>query len=240
MHESEWTTCTDTDPMFRLLQRKKQKLSARKRRLFACACCRRIWPVLDECCRHAVETAEAYADGNASRSELNDAHDNAMNHHRPRESKLAQLQRYGRMKLDSKDPVIIAKQAWEAVEGASRPAQALASKTTFSAAHCAQLAAGNAEALAEELARQADVLRDLVGDPAHRPALDEAWLRWNDGVVARLAQTIYDERAFERMPVLGDALPEAGCRDEVLLDHCRSPRPHYRGCWVLDLLLHAE
>jgi hypothetical protein len=240
MHESEWTTCADTDPMFRLLQRKKQKLSARKRRLFACACCRRIWASLDACCRHAVETAESFADGLATRAELNEAHDNAMNHHRPRESKLAQLQRAARSTPDIKDPVIIAKRAWEAVEGASRPAQALPSKTTFSAAQCVQWASGDADGLAQELADQADVLRDLVGSLEPRSRLDEAWLRWNDGVVAKLARSIYDERAFERMPVLGDALPEAGCRDETLLDHCRSPRPHYRGCWVLDLLLHVD
>jgi hypothetical protein len=240
MHESEWTTCADTDPMFRLLLRKKQKLSARKRRLFACACCRRIWASLDACCRHAVETAEAFADGMATRSDLNEAHDNAMNNHRPRESKLAQLQRSARMTLDSKDPLIIAKRGWEAVEGASRPAQALPSKTTFSAAQCAQLAAGTAQALADELAGQADILRDLVGSRLQRSMLDETWLCWKDGVVANLARTIYDDRAFERMPVLADALPEAGCRDENLLDHCRSPRPHHRGCWVLDLLLHAD
>ena len=53
----------------------------------------------------------------------------------------------------------------------------------------------------------------------------------------RLAQGIYDDLEGERMPVLGDALEEAGCEDEVILEHCRQPGTHVRGCWVLDLVL---
>ena len=67
--------------------------------------------------------------------------------------------------------------------------------------------------------------------------LDPAWLAWNDGTVRRLAAAIYEERAFARLPVLGDALEEAGCRDEGVLTHCREPGPHVRGCWLVDLLL---
>jgi hypothetical protein len=241
MHPSEWTTCADTDPMFRLLQRRKQRPSARKQRLFACACCRRVWASLDACCRRAVEVAEQFADGMATREDLNDAHDTAVLNHRARESKLKQLERFARMRIDTKDPVIIAKEAWAAVEGACRPAQALPSKSTFHAAQVALLASGDPEAMAAEMRSQADILRDLVGNPfAPAATLDEDWLQWHDGAVARLAQGIYEERAFERMPVLGDALPEAGCRDDDVLDHCRSNRTHHRGCWVLDRLLEQE
>jgi hypothetical protein len=63
------------------------------------------------------------------------------------------------------------------------------------------------------------------------------WLSWNNGTVANLAQTIYDERAFIRLPILGDALEEAGCSEAAMLAHCRGPGPHARGCWVVDLLL---
>ena len=63
------------------------------------------------------------------------------------------------------------------------------------------------------------------------------WLTWQDGTVARLARVIHQERAFERLPILADALEEAGCSDEQLLDHLRQPRRHARGCWALDLLL---
>ena len=53
----------------------------------------------------------------------------------------------------------------------------------------------------------------------------------------RLARAVYDERAFDRLPVLADALEEAGCRDREILDHCRSGAEHVLGCWVLDALL---
>jgi hypothetical protein len=52
-----------------------------------------------------------------------------------------------------------------------------------------------------------------------------------------LAQGIYDERAFERLPILADALEDAGCTDAAILVHCRGPGPHVRGCWVVDLIL---
>ena len=61
--------------------------------------------------------------------------------------------------------------------------------------------------------------------------------QWNDGTVHRVAQAIYDERAFERMPILADALEDAGCDNADILNHCRNGGEHVRGCWVIDLLL---
>jgi hypothetical protein len=55
--------------------------------------------------------------------------------------------------------------------------------------------------------------------------------------VVKLAQVIYDERRFTDLPILADALEEAGCTNSDVLDHCRGPGPHVRGCWVVDLLL---
>ena len=72
-------------------------------------------------------------------------------------------------------------------------------------------------------------------------------LAWNDGTVRRLAQAIYEERPLPggpldaaRLAILADALEEAGCRSEDILDHFRGPGPHVRGCWVVDLLLGRE
>ncbi len=90
----------------------------------------------------------------------------------------------------------------------------------------------------QELARTAiAVLRDVVGNPFRLPAVPVAWLAGNDRAVVRLAQGICEERTFERLPILGDALEEAGCTCADILDHCRHGRGHTLGCWVLDLVL---
>jgi hypothetical protein len=86
-------------------------------------------------------------------------------------------------------------------------------------------------------ARLVPVVRDVFGNPFRGVSLDPSWRRWHDGRVSRLAEGIYEEGAFDRLPVLADALSEAGCDNEDILAHCRSPGPHRRGCWVVDLLL---
>ena len=55
--------------------------------------------------------------------------------------------------------------------------------------------------------------------------------------MAKLAQAIYEERDLRRLPVLADALEDAGCEDADLLGHLRGPGRHVRGCWALDLVL---
>jgi hypothetical protein len=67
--------------------------------------------------------------------------------------------------------------------------------------------------------------------------VDPGWLAWDGGAVRNLAQGIYQERAFDRLPVLGDALEEAGCDSTDMLLHCRQPGEHVGGCWLIDLLL---
>jgi hypothetical protein len=69
------------------------------------------------------------------------------------------------------------------------------------------------------------------------PRADPSWLAWNGGAILKLARTIYDERAFDRLPILADALEETGCQDQDILGHCRSAGEHVRGCWLVDLLL---
>jgi hypothetical protein len=87
---------------------------------------------------------------------------------------------------------------------------------------------------------QADLLREVVGNPFRPVTINPAWLTWNDGTVRRIAQTIYDERGFDRMPILADALTDAGCDNEDILNHCRSEGPHVKGCWAVDLILGKE
>lgn len=81
---------------------------------------------------------------------------------------------------------------------------------------------------------QADLLRDLFGNPFRMVAINN---RWRTSDVIGLAKAIEAERAFERMPILADALMDAGCEEERLIAHCRSDELHVRGCWALDLLL---
>jgi hypothetical protein len=82
-----------------------------------------------------------------------------------------------------------------------------------------------------------EILRDLFGNPFRPVALAPTWLAWNGGALVKLAQAIYDERRFGDLPVLADALEEAGCMDADILGHCRSGGEHVRGCWVVDLVL---
>ena len=83
---------------------------------------------------------------------------------------------------------------------------------------------------------QASLLRCVVGNPFTPAGIHPAWLRWNGGAVPSLAETIHRERRFDELPVLADALEEAGCDDGDLLGHCRTRREHAPGCWVLSLL----
>jgi hypothetical protein len=86
--------------------------------------------------------------------------------------------------------------------------------------------------------RQFEVVRPYIlcifGNPFRPVAVDPAWLT---STVVQLAQGIYDDRAFDRLPILADALQDAGCDNDDVLNHCRGDGPHARGCWVVDLVL---
>jgi hypothetical protein len=91
----------------------------------------------------------------------------------------------------------------------------------------------------DDAARTAAMLREIF-HPFARPRPSAACLAWDDGLVSRLAEAIYAERAFEQLPILGDALEEAGYPDAAVLAHLRSADLHVRGCWALDLILGKE
>ena len=80
-------------------------------------------------------------------------------------------------------------------------------------------------------------IHDVLGNPFRPISHNSSWLAWNDGTIPKMAQVIYDARAFDRLPLLADALEDAGCTDADILSHCRTPGEHVRGCWVVDLLL---
>jgi hypothetical protein len=84
---------------------------------------------------------------------------------------------------------------------------------------------------------QCYLMRDIFGNPFRPVAVDPRW-RTVDAI--GLARAIYEDRAFDRMPLLADALMDAGCADEQVVGHCRGGGPHVRGCWVVDLVLGRE
>jgi hypothetical protein len=86
----------------------------------------------------------------------------------------------------------------------------------------------------DECVVQCQLGRDIFGNPFRPASADQSVLTSN---VIEFAQAMYQERGFDRMAVLADAMEEAGCTDAAILDHCRRPGEHVRGCWVVDLLL---
>lgn len=76
-------------------------------------------------------------------------------------------------------------------------------------------------------------LRDIFGNRVRKVPFGP---RWRTSDVVGLARAIYEDRAFERMPILADALMDAGCENEEIIGHCRGNGPHVRGCWVVDLI----
>jgi hypothetical protein len=213
MTEADWLTATDPTPM---LEYVRGKASERKLRLLGVAIARAGWDQLeDDRSRRAVEMAEAFADGLVGTSALEAVVSDAWD---------------VRDELWDAGPDVHDVQLWLAQTAAfvaavyewrnsfSRPGPWGYDDYPFgrpAPTHC-------------------DLLRDIFGNPFRPVALDPAW---RTEAVVGLASGIYADRAFDRLPVLADALEDAGCADADMLSHCRGPGPHVRGCWVVDLLL---
>ncbi len=141
-----------------------------------------------------------------------------------------------------------ARAAWAAAGAAARAARtareegeerAAAGAATGAAAWAAEAAGAELTAAwAAERRTQANLVRCIFINPFRpAPVLGPEVLAWSGGVVVKLAEAVYEERAFDRMAVLADALEEAGLSDAAILNHCRRDQRHARGCWVLDLLM---
>jgi hypothetical protein len=89
----------------------------------------------------------------------------------------------------------------------------------------------------DECRWQAKALHDIFGNPFSPIHLNPSWLT---STVHCLVSGIYSEKAFDRMPILADALQDAGCDNAEVLNHCRQPGEHVRGCWVVDLLMGTQ
>jgi hypothetical protein len=223
MNVGDWLSC-DNDPE-RMADFLRGKGSDRKLRLFAVACCRRIWHFLEDEGRQAVELAEGYADGVRTPDELMSAYRIAD------EGADRILDRSNDTEENERAYYAALAALWAADEGkADLDVEYLA----MHAAHYAARAAG----FGLEVFEQDKLLHDILGDERPRPARAKLpWLAWQNGMIIHLARGIYEERAFERLPYLADALEEAGCTDEALLEHCHRPNRHVLGCWALDWIL---
>ena len=93
------------------------------------------------------------------------------------------------------------------------------------------------DARAAERRKQCVMLRDIFGNPFRPATIHPLWLTHT---VRMLAEGIYADRAFDRLPILADALQDAGCENWDILNHCRGEGPHVRGCWVVDQVLNKE
>jgi hypothetical protein len=221
MKETEWLECTDPRPMLHFLER---RASDRKMLLFACACCRRVWRQLSvEGSRHAIGVLERYADGLVTVQRMIWGA-NAAGGGSSRPVGLAVFR--------------VAAAARKSPAAAGFEAAWVAAAEIPSAAARGARRRGSHPDTAEDAERAAQccLLRDLFGNPFQPALIEPEVLRWNEGTVPKLARAIYDERAFKRLPLLGDALEEAGCTADVVA-HCRQADGHVLGCWVVDQLL---
>jgi hypothetical protein len=193
-----------------------ERASDRKLRLFGCACCRRIWDWLPDAKSQAVvEVSERYADGVASEGELMAAMLAAWD---------SGPQSLGVAKTS----------AWYAARAGMEDALNL----TGAEATGAPRWPASRYPRERERGFQAALFRDIFRNPFDPPpSLAQSLLDWNDGTVVRLASAIYEERAFDHLPILADALEEAGCTDPDILLHGRARSDHARGCWLLDLII---
>lgn len=243
MTETEWRNCTDPTPMLMSLQ---GKASDRKLRLFAVACHERIFHHLTDKrdCRKTIEFAERFADGLATKIELRGkawgkpgsvftvVHHDAWDAAEDSASYAAEAAKNVVLRLD---PFLFQERELAFKRAAS---DSLSFGEAFQNIEMALpkewIGKGNCARDAER-AGQCVLIREIFGPlPFRLVSLDPSWLTTN---VREISQAIYDDRAFDHMPILADALMDAGCDSDEIIHHCRSDGPHVRGCWVVDLLL---
>jgi hypothetical protein len=239
MTEAEWASRSDPE---RLLEWIAGRASERKLILFGCACCYRQWEIIpDGSCKSAVEIAERFADELCEPTDLRKAREAVRSAHphlfwyQDSVTHAEAASYFAAFDLAAAGEFA----AEHARQFRDCPGSLLALLKGSEVAGLIATAISRQNAMTEaeyeeEGAKQCAILRDIFGNPFRPVAFDP---RWRTSDVLGLARAIYEDRAFDRMPVLADALMDAGCADEQVLGHCRSDGPHVRGCWVVDLVL---
>jgi hypothetical protein len=246
MTEAEWLACTDPKPMLEFL---RGKASERKLRLFALACCDRIRRLLtNRESQEAVEFVERHVETGVvrrkGRAALERAAYNAhVGSHNRRFSVPVGIERAQCLIASSASGAA----CWALSTNPHDAADFAAGFSAIAAGWEALVASRPASydnlpssCQRPEQKQQASLVRCIFSNSLRSVSLNSEWLAWNDCTIPKIAQAIYDERAFERVPILADALEEAGCTHADIVAHGRQPGPHVRGCWVVDLVLGKE
>jgi hypothetical protein len=246
--EAEWLACKNPHGLLDFFQ----EASDRKVRLFAAACCRRLWHLLsDERSRNAVEVSEKFADGLVGLDELQSAADGAAAASQAldqgAEPVAGAAGAADAASLAARQPTLYDPECHPADHQIAAETVALVSLGKNGAARV-YIDPSTTDAFYRKIHEEKDiqclVLRDILGNPFRPVTLDRGCLSWGGGTIHRLAQAAYDGRQLpsghleiERLAALADGLERAGCTDPDILAHLRSPGPHVRGCWAVDLLL---
>src|SRR5262245_58417848 len=229
MTEAQWLGSADPFP---ILQWAWAHLSDRRGRLLACAACRHVAHLLtDPRTTGALDVVERFADGEATPGELEAAHKGATKAQNAQRRK-ALLFAYAAV-MDASAPWRDRTTGLGMTSGAltkAVQAKVLEAEPRLGYAHLQRDRPG-------AFAPMADLVREVAGNPFRPTAAAPAWLT---PTVTALARQMYESRDFSPMPILADAMQDAGCDNTDILDHCRSPGPHVRGCWVVDLVLGKE
>ncbi len=243
MTEAEWLACDDPEQM---LAHVAPDASERKLRLFGVACCRRMVHILAdvkeaearwEDYRQAVDVAERYADRQASARELTEARFQATDNlfensfgwdpflqvvardHENLASILTHITEshynvnWGRW--------LAGQQSGELLDPDVHPDAITLHEFT-------------SDKYKPEIQIQLQLIRCLFGNPFRRFKLPK---KLRTATAVALAAQMYESRDFALVPILGDALQDAGCGDAAVIAHCCDDGPHARGCWVVDLVL---
>jgi hypothetical protein len=226
------------------------KGSERKSLLFACSCCRLAWHLMPDHCHRLVETVEQYADHHIAGNALIAAFDGYYSSHFVLPESLGSAQ--------AAESVAHLGWKWR-WRGVNQDFWYTASRVARSAAEAL------AKSIPWDEARHSEVLllQDIYGEEtapvsSGRSIVRRGWHaavkalfgikqadggktvfdpNWRTSTVVAIARGMYESRDFATMPILSDALQDAGCENEDILNHCRSDSPHVRGCWVVDLIL---
>jgi hypothetical protein len=219
MTEEQWLSSSDPQAMLNHFRGSLCR-HGRRLRLYAAESCRAIWHLIpDERSRLAVQVAERYADGLAGEEEREATEAAAQAAHKEAFRAKGKLGSLGE---------------WAAVFTLDR----LAFHAARTANRMCAAAAAFHSGTGIDYIHQIRLLKDVFGNPFRPPpVIDPAWLSRNDGHIFKLVTAIYDDRAFDRLPALADALEAAGCADAELLGHLRGPGTHVRGCWGVDVVL---